>query len=227
MERGKRVLIGCLLLLGGIVACGRQETSQPAAPPVQGWEKFEGSRVTLWLPHTYEGGALSGENLEMIVDGLRKLGPDFEHSARVLERNPSAFIIFAVDSEVGDSGALTSMNVAAERVPSALTTNRYIDIVAKKLSKRYHVMEQGLVPLDHYEAGRLVAEIEVQGVPMKTVTYAIKDGYTMWILNYGTGAGEFDRRFPVFEQSARSFTVKPQPLWKRILAILWAKLVRV
>lgn len=226
MSRRFGVLIGSLMLASIVVACGRAETSYPTVPPVLGWEKFEGNRAELWLPPSYEGGEPSGENLQMIVDGLRRLGPEFEPSAQVLEQHPSAFVVFAVDSEVGNSGTLTSMNVAVERVPYALNVDTYMDIVTKKMSRRYHVVEHGVVPLDQHEAGRLVSEIEIQGVHMKTVTYVVKDWSTMWILNYGTAADEFEQRLPVFEESARSFTYTPQPMWKKILEILWVKLVQ-
>jgi hypothetical protein len=226
MGTRNRVLIGWLILLSLVVGCGRAETSQPTTPLVPGWARFEGGGVELWLPHSYRGGELSGENLEVIVEGIRRLGPDFESAAQLIERNPSVFVIFAVDSDVGDSGILTSMNIAAEHVPSAVTVNTYLDIVAKKLSRRYHVVERGIVPLDHYEAGRLVVELEIQGVHMKSVMYAVKDGSTIWVLNYGTGAEEFTQRVPDFEESARTFSVRPQPLWKKIVRILWARLVR-
>lgn len=225
MGRRNRVLIGCLMLLSVVVGCGRPETPQPEVPPLSGWEKFDGGRVALWLPSSFQGGPLNGKNLDAIVEGIRELGPDFEKAAQIIERNPSAFVIFAIDSEVGDSGTLTSMNVVAERVPSAVTADTYVDIVSKKLSTRYQVIERGIVTLDHYEAGRLVLEIEVQGVHMKSVMYAVKADGTIWALNYGTAAAEFDQRFPVFEQSARTFSVQPQPLWQKILRILWTKLV--
>lgn len=227
MGQRNRVLIGCLLLLGVVVGCGRPEAPQPEVPPIPGWEKFDGGRVALWLPESFRGGSLRGKNLDAIVEGIRALGPDFEKAAQTIERNPSAFVIFAVDSQVGDSGTMTSMNVVAERVPSAVTVNTYVDIVAKKLSRKYQVVERGIVPLDHYEAGRLVVAIDVQGVSMKSVMYAVKDDSTIWALNYGTSASEFDQRLPAFEQSARSFAVQPQPLWERILKILWTKFVGV
>jgi hypothetical protein len=225
MAKRSRVLIGCLLLLGVVMGCGRPEAPRPEAPPIPGWEKVDGGRVALWLPQSFQGGLLSGKNLDAIVEGIRALGPDFEKAAQIIERNPSAFVVFAVDSQVGDSGTLTSMNVVAERVPSAVTVNTYVDIVAKKLSRKYRVVERGIVPLDHYEAGRLVVEIDVQGVSMKSVMYAVKDDGTIWALNYGTGASEFDQRLAAFEQSARTFAVQPQPLWKQILKILWTKFV--
>jgi len=225
---GKRnwVLIGCLMLLGLAVGCGQAETPQPTAPAVPGWQKFEGRNVELWLPPTYQGGELSGKNLEMVVEGIRTLGPDFEEVAQVIERNPSAFLIFAVDSEVGESGSLTNMNVVAERVPSAVTMNTYLDLVAKKLPRQYRVIEREIVQLDHHQAGRLVLEIEVRDMHVKNLMYAIKSDNTVWAVNYGTGVEEFEQRLPVFEQSARTFTVRPQPLWKKVAGILWAKFVR-
>jgi hypothetical protein len=213
------------MFLSTVVGCGQAESPPPTAPPIPGWEKFEGGGVELWLPQSYQGGDLSGKNLEVIVEGIRTLGPDFEKVAQVIERNPSAFAIFAVDSEVGDSGTFTNMNVVGERVPSAVRTSTYLDILAKKLPRQYRVVERGIVQLDHHEAGRLVLEIEIQGMHIKNVMYAIRSGSTVWALTYGTGAEEFDQRLPVFEQSARTFNARAQPLWEKVLEILLAKLV--
>ncbi len=226
---GKRsyVLIGWLMLLSIVAGCGRAESLQPTAPPVPGWEKFEGGRVELWLPQSYTGGELSGEHLALVVEKIRSFGPDFEKVAQAIEQNPSAFVIFAVDSEVGDSGTVTNMNVVSRRVPSTVTVDKYLDIVAKKLPRQYRVLEQGIVPLDHYQAGRLVLDIEIQGVHLKNVMYAIKNGRTLWTVNYGTGAEEFDQRLPIFEQSARTFNVRAQPLWLKVVKILLAKFVGI
>ncbi|MFQ5846199.1 MAG: hypothetical protein ACE5IQ_00840 [Candidatus Methylomirabilales bacterium] len=225
MSKPSAVRIGCVVLLSIVVGCGRAEIPQGTAPAIAGWEKFEGGGVELWLPQSYEGGDLSDENLAVIVEEIRSFGPDFERVARAIERNPTAFVIFAVDSEVGESGTLTNMNVVSKRVPSAVTMNSYLDIVTKQLPRQYRVVERGIVPLDHYQAGRLVVEIEIQDVHVKNVMYAIQNDNTLWALNYGTGAEEFDRRLPIFEQSARTFTVRAQPLWMQALETLWAKFV--
>ena len=119
------------------------------------------------------------------------------------------------------------MNVVSRRVPSTVTVDKYLDIVAKKLPRQYRVLEQGIVPLDHYQAGRLVLDIEIQGVHLKNVMYAIKNGRTLWTVSYGTGAEEFDQRLPIFEQSARTFNVRAQPLWLKVVKILLAKFVGI
>jgi len=187
---------------------GQATISQPTATPIPGWKKFEGGGAELWLPASYEGGDIS-EDLDVLVERLRALGPDFEQMAQMIEQNPSAFVILAFDSEVGDSGVLTNVSVAIEGVLSVVTLDSYLDAVIKQLPSQYRVVERVIVSLDHYQAGRIALEFTVMGVRGKQVTYVIKSGNTVWAVIYGTGADEFDQRLPTFERSIRTFAIQP------------------
>ena len=183
-------------------------TVQPTATPIPGWEKFEGGGVALWLPQSYEGGDLD-EDIDLIVDRLRSLGPDFEQMAQMIEQNPTLYVIWAFDSEVGPSGFLTNMAVTTEKVPSAITIDTYLDAAEGQFPDQLQVVERDIVSLGDREAGRLVIEFNISGVIGQEVMYVVKDGNTMWVITYATGAEEFDQRLPVFEQSALTFTIEP------------------
>ncbi len=183
-------------------------TLTPTATPMPGWEKFEGGGVELWLPESYEGGDLS-EDVEVIVERLRSFGPDFEQMAQSIEQNPSMYVMWAFDSEVGESGFLTNVNVGKERILSAMTIDTYLDAALGQFPALLQVTERDIVTLTDHEAGRLVIEFEIHGVAVKEVLYAIKEGTTMWLITFATGAGEFDQRLPVFEQSALTFAIQP------------------
>lgn len=182
--------------------------SEPAPTSIPGWKKFEGDGVELWLPESFEGGNLD-EDLEVIVDRLKQLGPDFENIAQMIEQNPSAFVLWAFDSEVGDAGFLTNVNATREQIFPSITMDTYLDAATKQLPPQFRVVDREIVSLDHYEAGRLFVDLTISGTEAKEVLYAIKDGDTMWIVVYATGADEFDERLPTFERSINTFVIQP------------------
>jgi hypothetical protein len=182
--------------------------SQEDTPPIPGWEKFEAGGLELWLPESWEGGDPS-EDIDIIVEALRSAGPDFEEYAQMIEEDPSMFVLWAFDLEVGESGGLTNVTVVKEGVFSTMTIDMYLDLIPEGLPAMVQVTERGIVMLTDREAGRLVLEWEVSGVTAKQVMYVIKGGTTMWVITFTTQPGEFDQRLPVFEQSALTFAIQP------------------
>lgn len=182
-------------------------TPVPAAP-IAGWEKFEGGGVELWLPESYEGGDLS-QDVDLIANNLRSMGPDFEQMAQIIEQNPTMYVIWAYDSDVGASGFLTNVNITTQKVLSAIAIETYMDAVVTQLPEQFQVVEQDVVTLGEYEAGRLVIELDTGVVVAKEVLYAVQDGDTLWNITYATGLDEFDERLPEFESSALTFKLQP------------------
>jgi len=214
--------IGCLLLLSLLTGCGQTETSYSAGTVVEGWKMFKGGGAELWLPASYEGGDLS-KDLDVVVERVRALGPDYEAIARTMERNRSAFAIWAFDSQIGESGGLTNVTVVSERVPSAVTVETYLGLVRKKLTKDFRVVEQGMVSLALYQAGRVVLEADLGRAHIKQIMYVVKNGSTVWVVNFATGADEFDARSPAFESSVRNLRVHESKLWERLRDRLLAR----
>lgn len=185
--------------------------SHEDAPPIPGWQKFEAGGVELWLPESWEGGDPSEEmDMEMIVEELRSLGPDFEEYAQLIEENPSMFVLWVFDYEVGVSGGLTNVSVAKQKVLSTMTIDTYLDLLSEQLPAPFQVVERGMVTLTDHEAGRLVVKADISGEAVKELMYMIKEGTTMWFITFSTGAEEFARRLPVFEQSALTFAIQPR-----------------
>jgi hypothetical protein len=215
VNRQNRIMLICLLLLSTMAGCGQSAMSestatiQPTATPIPGWEKYEVDNVEIWLPESFEGGNLN-EDIDMIVEKLRSFGPDFEHMAQLIEQNPTMIIVWAFDSEVGDSGIITTVNITTEKVISAMTVNTYLDAVINQLPVQFQVQESGIVSLgDYQETGRLVVELEVPGAFIRELMYVVKNGNTMWNITFATGAEEYNNRLPVFEQIALTFKVQP------------------
>jgi hypothetical protein len=99
---------------------GTLETAVPTFAPPEGWNKFEGEGIDVWLPNSYQGGNLE-KDLDVIVGRLETLGPEYEQIIQTIKANPSLFVLWAFDTYIGDTGFLTNMNITHEEVVSAVT----------------------------------------------------------------------------------------------------------
>jgi hypothetical protein len=193
-----------------------EPSEAPANPPAEapeveaaaGYKLFSASGIQIQLPETYEGGDLSTE-LPSISARLRALGPDYEPMAAAIEQNPGMFRLWAFDSVVGSEGFLTNANVTTEIIPAAMNMSTYLDAARGQLPSTFVVTESEVVELNGYEAGRLVMEVSLGGRLAKELLYAVKDGTTVYVLAYATGADEFEDRLESFEFSARTLTILP------------------
>ncbi len=180
-------------------------TVTPTAIP--GWRKFEARGVELWLPENWEGGDLS-KDLDVIVEKLKTLGPQYAQIAQTIKQNPSAYVLWIFDPQVSPSGGLTNANVGQERALSVQTVNTYLDAIEKQLPSDFRVVDRKIVSLDRYEAGRLVIEARVAGAYTKQLFHVMKIANTFWMVNFTTTAAEFDQRLQTFERSVRTFAVQ-------------------
>jgi len=183
--------------------------SREHSTPMPGWEKFEAGVVELWLPESWEGWDPT-EGIDTVVEKLQNLGPGFDKYAQQLVQNPSMVVLWVYDLEVGESGGLTNVLVCKQGVFSTMTVDTYLGLVLQSLPAQFQVTEQGTVRLTDHEAGRLILEADLSGVEAKELMYVVKEGTTMWLITYSTGAQEFDQRLPVFEQSALTFAIQDQ-----------------
>ncbi len=179
-------------------------TTQPSTAQMPGWKKFEVSGAEIWLPESYEGGDLR-ENLDLIVEALRNLGPDFEPMAQAIEQNPSLYVLWAFDMEVGPSGFLTNVTITNERVLSVVTVDTYLDIGLSQFPPQFEIVSRDIIMLGDYQAGRVLIDFELYGVVARQLLYVVKDGTMMWNIAFATGADEYWERLPDFEQSMLSF----------------------
>jgi len=180
-------------------------TPAPPTPEVPlGWEEFHAGRVHVWLPESFEGGDM-GAKFEAILDTLNSLGPDFAQTAQTIEQNPDMFVVWAFDTQRGPTGYVTTVNVTKEDVPSDISVEDYLEAFLNGMPERIKLVDQAVVSLKTFDAGKLVLSSDIEGLRGLSVVYAIKDGDRFWKVTYETGADEFVDRTPTWEQSIRSF----------------------
>lgn len=202
-------LVSLLALL--LAACGASAAPTPAPGPtptaIPGFKKLAGTGLELWLPDTFEGGQLSGDDLKLIVERLKTLGPEFEQTTKMLEANPDLYKLWAFDSRPGDTGFLTNVNVVSEKVLSVVDVETYLDAMVKQLPSQFKIQSRQLTTVNGQPAGQLISELT--DFDAKQMIYILKRGSLIYAVTYTTSIGEFDRRRADFEQSIATFAEVP------------------
>jgi len=203
----------CLLLLGVVAGCGETRqlnptSSQPSATsasPESAWKTLKGNGVALSVPETYAGGNPKTD-LDAIAQKLKQIDPDYEKRIESLKNDPSAPALLAFDMQSAESNFPTNVSVATQKVPQDLTVEEYLDAVVKQISNEAKVIDQKVVSLENYQAGRIVTESTIGEIAISQLFYLIKDDNKFWLVIYATTSGEFQERLPNFEKSIRSLT---------------------
>ncbi|MHC5825526.1 MAG: hypothetical protein ACYT04_59170, partial [Nostoc sp.] len=106
------------------------EENIPQSVP-SGWKKFEDGGAELWLPPSWEGGDLS-EQLYKSMNKSASHNPEIEQFAQQVQSNPSAFPIWAFDSNTSYSRFVTNVIVMKDDASS----NTNLEIYSKELVSR-------------------------------------------------------------------------------------------
>jgi serine/threonine-protein kinase len=179
--------------------------SESSAKSEEGWQVVQGQGVSLSLPENYTGGNPSTE-IDRIAEDLEAIGPGYGSRVEAIRQNPDAIALLAFDPKSSESGFLTNVNVTKQPVPEGVTVEQFLEAVTQQIANQFNIVNQEVVEIEPYQAGKIVAEATVGEVPVKQVFYTVKDENTFWVVAYSTTQAEFDQRLPNFEQSIRTFT---------------------
>ena len=190
-----------------LAACGGDdEAGAPtaAATPPPGWTRFEGGGAELWLPASFVGGSPTEGDIELIKEGVRSLGPQFEALTQSIGQ---ALAIFAFDTELGPA----TVAIVRAEVPSFITPDLYLDATLEQVGVLgTKLIERDQRTLSGFQAVRAVIETPIPGATARQLGYFIKtDDNAIWEVIFSTAADEFELRLPVFEQSIQTFAVQP------------------
>ncbi len=179
-------------------------TSAPTTIP--GFTKYAASGIEMWFPESWQGGDLEND-LDIVVGNLKSLGSEYDQIAQMIEANPTAFVLWVFDPNVGDTGYLTSANLVKEQVLSVITLGTYIDALKAQLPSSMVIDNQKIVKVGQYDAARLEIALDISGIQARELMYIYLYDNTVWALTFATSEGEFSTRLPVFEQVASTFSV--------------------
>ena len=167
---------------------------------------FEGPGVSIILPSTYI--AASKEDMDTIIDYLEDMGGYFAQTAQMLRDNPDLYLVYAYDTVIGPSGAMTSMNVTTEAIPTGFS----LEAVVQAITAQYQNMNATLEQTSDcskagFECARLTVVMDVQGTSMKLWQYILKNEATLYAATFGTSSVEFEQRQTEFENSFESLQI--------------------
>lgn len=182
-------------------------TPSTAATTQAGLKKIEGNGVELSVPADFEGGNPS-KDLDAIAQKLRPIDPKYEQKINELKENPSDYALLAFDPQSAKSGLPTNIAVTKRQARAKISVEDALSQATKQLPKWYEILEQKVVPLNQYQAGRIVAQAAIPNLAVKQLFYIIKNGDNFWVVTYTSKADNFDQLLPTFEQSARTFSAK-------------------
>lgn len=152
----------------------------------------------MWLPESWERVDIS-QKLDDILKRARGKAPEVQQFAELFKQNPSAFSIWAFDSNTANSRFLTHVLVVNEQVEPNTNLETYL----KQTSEGLQIIDIKVGLAQGYQVGRLIAI----GTNSKQLYYVFKDNTTILTVIFSTGVDEFEQRLPMFEASFRTFSV--------------------
>ncbi len=176
----------------------------------KGWKQFTGRGVSLQLPQSFVGTDF-GSDPKDLGKMLRSLGPDFESAAALFENNPDLLAFIAVNAG-GVNGELSaSVIVVSVPLPVAIPANTLLAATIAQLPEGFKVLEQDVVQLGDYEAGRLIIEIDLASIASTQLQYHIMVNKTLYIFGFTAKTEDFKQQLKLFEQSMKTFEFLAKP----------------
>ncbi len=184
------------------------EETQPAPDEnaIPGMKKFAGKGVEMYLPDTFVGGNLDND-INLIIDRLKKLGPDFDSTVKMIEQNRSSFALWAFDSKLSSTKFMTNVSVIHVKELSGMTLQTLLDASVAEIQGKATISAQDIVQLGNYEMGRLALSITQNGITAKEQVYVILENDVSWVVTFTSSPGEFNKRQPVFDQCMETFKI--------------------
>jgi hypothetical protein len=174
-------------------------TSGASTSAPQGWKRFSGGGVEVWLPPTFEGGSPSAGDVDAVIQTLRLAGqPEY---AAFLEVQKNAVILLMVENDIANFG----VSVAASRAPapSAISLDTIVETNLRQLPAGTTVLQRQQQTVGGLPAVRVTLEIRAGLVAVKEHLYVVRGSSVVWVVVYGAPSESFDRNSATFDQSAR------------------------
>ena len=208
----RRFVFVTLILVFALAACNSpaaapSPTPAPTPTLIPGFKLYEGTGVALQLPDTFNGGKLTGDDFQLLLERIKAMGPDFEQTAKLLESKPDLYLLWAFDSNVGQSGFMTNVNVTSEKVMSFMSLDTYVEAVLKQLPAQFKIQSRDSVTIAGQPARQLISEIAAYN--SKQIMYILKYDNRIYAVTYSAGLNDFDERRPQFERSIQTFVETP------------------
>lgn len=169
----------------------------------EGWKNLQADDISLWVPPSYIGGNPSQE-IDRIIPELEALGSAFVKKASLIEEDPEKYELWALDSDVGSTGYITTFFAIPYFVPALDSSNDFLSEILINMPENTEVLSQEEFSSGRFDLAR--ATIDYPGDIIQAM-YVLKDGETAWMMVFTTQDAELDVRLEIFNRIAQSFGV--------------------
>jgi len=172
----------------------------------EGWKNLQADDISLWIPPSYIGGNPSQE-LDRIMAELEAVGSTFVRKASAIEEDPEQYELWALDSDVGSAGFVTTFFAIPYFLPDLDSSNDFLSEILINMPESTEVLSQ-----EEFSSGRLDLARAIIDYPGDIIQamYVLKEGDTAWMMVFTTQDAELDVRLEVFDQIAQSFGIMDQ-----------------
>ena len=224
MKINKKLIFTLLLLLSfWLTGCGGGETetapeaiilpsATPTTPPLpafdapEGWLRYEGRRLEIWLPGTYFGGDPT-RDLTLFTQYLKQYDPDGQRLSLIVERYHQNMNFYAFNTVPTPSGILTSVNITTEVISPLTTMEKYIEVGLSKIPAGIEMVSHEVGKLNNMETGKIIYDFLLPNEAIgRMAQYILRTSESeIWVLTFSTSLEEFDAQSAIFQQAVRSF----------------------
>jgi hypothetical protein len=163
--------------------------------------------MVVWLPTSYVGGDLTQHAADVAAQ-LQALGADYNGPATYVQSNSAGFALIAFDTSPSVSPATIYMRVVTGDLGTTTDIQTFLSNYVSQSSGQVTIIEQGVVSLGNYQAGRIVVELSTSGgTKFRSLTYLLLNGTTAWVVSYFAVATDFSTQLPTFERSAQTISL--------------------
>lgn len=152
-----------------------------------GWKQYKTALVEIWLPANFR---LADKKTVNITAG-------FAVPELLIAEIPSK------------SSAYNMLVGVSYDLMSGDSLDEFLDAKFPSLPYQARIADRRTVFVNTVEARRIVVEVRINNIDYNDLVYVIRDGSTVWYVEYVAQINEFFDNLPVFEQSIKTFrTVK-------------------
>jgi hypothetical protein len=191
-------------------------TAIAATPTPNGWVERRSGDVTIWLPKDWDVLELGKGDLQTVFSEFQKKNPEL---AKVIGSADALQGVALWAFRTGDANAAFTDNLNIRRSPLGTQKIEKMQDVVAAIVDQYKQLG--------FEVGATQADLQIGGHPAASIAYSFPitgtDGKPakvnghqylvatptdLWILSYSAAPGNEATVAPVFEQSAKTFSVR-------------------
>lgn len=194
-------------------------TPSPTTPPViatsvppGGWVEFQTRGATIWLPDNFIGGDLLDKKSETIQK-INSLGSMYRNAVDGIQISTEETVLWMIDKTVKQTDVIPTVRVAHFVTTEDTTIDQYVqsylnsEMNGTPVAMLLTINETKKMTVLGRETRRLTSSSSYAGHSATGITYYIKDGADVWVIDYLLLPDEYLDMLPIVEQSIQTFNL--------------------